>query len=271
MAVNFKDIRQHFFLDYLKYWIAFFIVLLLYCLNIARRHLYSTSNITLNIENAIYAANGVAINRKYVLTSKSLIDKYCVGSLSGLRSNIYVIDSSNLYRAFVVKSDSISNLMLLELKNFEDNLMNYAIIQIDQPVYKKDSKLIMPKVINSPASFSFQDARVVESRASDFFIISKNVINRENALGMPIFNKNYVLQGVVKEMNSNYEGRTSSDRILENANIQTTYSVNNTTTLKRFLDSQNIEYSVINGNINLNNERYNPKKSVVNIICIKSY
>ena len=56
MTINFKDIKQAFFIDYLKYWIIFFLILVIYFLNNQRKYLFETNNyITKN--DSIYNIN----------------------------------------------------------------------------------------------------------------------------------------------------------------------------------------------------------------------
>ena len=120
MTINFKDIKQAFFIDYLKYWIIFFLILVIYFLNNQRKYLFETNKITMDIERAIYVSNGVAINNKYVLTNKSLVDKSCIGALTKRKGRFYIITKDFIMPAVISYSDAISNMVLLKLSNNRD-------------------------------------------------------------------------------------------------------------------------------------------------------
>ncbi len=271
MAINFKDIKQNFFIDYLKYWIIFFLLLSIYLLNGIRKYYFSTSNIIANVDDAMYITSGVAINDKYVIADKKTIEESCFGRLTETRGDFYIVDSRSIYGAAIDKGDAINNMVLLRLKNNQDSLDNYAILDLGQPKYSVNKRFIVPIVLNRPGKFNFKLVRAVASKDSNFFIAIKNSLKRSGLSGMPVFNRNYVLQGIIREENDKYSEMTNRDRILNKANIQETYLVNGIDTVKNFLNRYNIEYSVIDGNVNLNNEKYNPKASVVNIICVQKY
>lgn len=271
MAINFRDIKQNFFIDYLKYWIIFFLLLSIYFLNGVRKYYFSTSNITLNIDGAMYIASGVAINDKYVIANKKIVEDLCFGSLTDTRGDFYIVDSKSIYGATIDRSDTINNMVLLRLKNNQDSLNSYAVLELGQPKYSINKRLLIPVVLNKPGKFNFKLVRVVANTDNNFFIAIKNSLKRNGLFGMPVFNRNYVMQGIIKEENDNYGAIKNRDIILNKANIQETYLVNGIDTVKKFLNRYNIEYSVIDGNINLNNEKYNPKASIVNIICVQKY
>ncbi len=267
MAINFKDIKKNFFIDYLKYWIIFFIVIIIYFLNNGRKYLLDTDNITLNIDRAIYVANGLAINDYYILTNKQAIDNACVGLITGKKGKFFAVTNERLLPVTISYSDAISNLILLRVS--VSSLRHYAILQIDQPIYNVNRRVILPTTVNVPATFDFKESRIVGKKGDDFFVAFKGIVNEDELPGSPIFNRNYVLQGIIKEKNDSYENKTVRDDILNKSGIQKTYLVNSVNTVRKFLDYFNIEYSVISGNVNINNEIYEPKSSVVNIICVE--
>ncbi len=271
MAINFEDIKQNFFINYLRYWIIFLLCVLIYLLSSIQRYYFSTSNITDNIDNSIYITSGVAINNKYVITNKKAIEDSCFGRLTGAKGDFYIVDSRSIYGATIVKGDSISNMILLRLTNNQDSLDSYAIFDISQPRYSINRRLIVPVVFNKPGRFHFNSTRIVANSDNNFFIVAKDAFKKKDLSGMPVFNKNYVVLGIVREENNNYSGIISRDKILDKINMQKTYLVNGINTIKNFLNTYNVEYSVINGNTNLDNSTYNPRASVVNIICVQKY
>lgn len=271
MAINFEDIKKNFFIEYLKYWIAFFVILFIYILNSKLNYIFGRDEIAKDVENAVYVTTGVAVNEKYVIANKRLIESACIGNLSGRQGSFYVIDTSNIYPAVVDAGDSINNMVLLRLKKNENNLSSYAILQIDTPKYTKNQRSFVPMPINAPGRFDFKTVRTVASNGRDYFIAARGALKKADPVGFPVFSKNYVLQGIVKESSLNYDSRTHRDDVLGKYNIQDTFFVNGVDTIKAFLDKFEIEYSVIGGSANLDNKIYNAKDSVVDVICIKIY
>jgi len=271
MAINFEDIKQNFFINYLKYWIIFLLILLIYFFNSIRGHYFGTNNITANVNGAIYITSGVAINNRYVIASRSIVETACFNELTKLRGNFYVVDNRSIYRAVVDQSDPLNDMILLRLKNNQDALVSYAILENSKPKYSLNRRFIVPVVLNKPGTFDFKLARMVSDSDNVFFVAVRNILNRQRLSGMPIFNRNYVMQGVIREEDNEYNGMTKRDKILNAANIQTTYLVNDINIVKSFLNRYGIEYYVIDGNTDLDNEKYNPKNSVVNIICVQEY
>ena len=268
MAINFKDIRNNFFTPYKKYWIIFFVLIVLYFLNSTVRYFYYRNKITLGIDRAVYVSNGVAINRYYVLANKKLIDDACVGLITGKKGDFFVITKERIYPAFITNyNDARSNMVLLRIT--DSALKHYAIIQIDQPVYNRNRRIFFPMSVNLPGRFNFMSARITDTISDNFFIALKSFSDDDKLAGTPIFNRNYVLQGLIKEKNNSYATKTFRDLILTKIGFQNGYVVNSVKTIRRFLDSFNVEYSVISGNANIANSKYAPKDSVVNIICVK--
>lgn len=271
MAINFKDIKQNFFINYYKYWIAFFVILLVYIINNNIKYNSSVSEITMSIDKAVYVTNAVAINKKCAIANKSIIDEACVGKYSGYKGKFYFVTKESIYPASIENGDTISNMVILKMSKVYDNFSSYAILQKDRTEYANNKRLIIPKTTNKAGTFNFKKTRVVSNNNNVNFFTSNKIIDKKNKiLGMPIFNKNFVLQGVVKEQNSNYENKTYKDKILNDSNIQKTYFVNDVNTIKKFLNRYNIEYSIVDSTFNLDNTTYNAKDSIVNVICIST-
>ena len=65
----------------------------------------------------MYVSSGVAINEYFVIANKEIITNACIGGLSGLQGQLFIVDYYTIYPAVVYMSDSVSNMVLLKLKN----------------------------------------------------------------------------------------------------------------------------------------------------------
>lgn len=271
MAVNFKDAWRSYFLNYYKFWTMALLVIVVYFTISLRNDYFKTNRITMGIDDAVYVSSGVAINEKHVLTNKEAIEKKCVGIYSGLKGDIYIVDKNNLYRAVIDAVDPINNILLLRLSKNEAHLRSYAILQISQPEYSVGTRMIVPVMINKPGSFIFKKARVVDDSVGNFFILIKSIFRKDDLSGMPVFNTNFLLHGIIKENNNKYLGKAWRDEFLESIGFRKSYLVDDLDIIKKFLDSHDVEYSVIDYGNNMDNSTYRARDSVVNIICVKTY
>lgn len=271
MAINFKDIKKNFILEYIQYWIIFAVFLLLIIIKSIYNYLYSTDNLTVNVVDAMYVSSGVAINEYFVIANKEIITNACIGGLSGLQGQLFIVDYYTIYPAVVYMSDSVSNMVLLKLKHPSEFLTRYAYLQIDSPEYKVGRRLLMPITTNKPGIFKYQQVKIVADYGNDFFVSTKKITSRDSMTGIPIFNKNFVLQGIVRSKKMDYKNISAKDITLNKMRLQKTFMVNGITTIKAFLERFRIKYYEVSGNTNLNNINYEPKKSIVNIICIPTY
>lgn len=266
-----KYIYNNIFIKFFKYWLIVFAFCVLYLIIS-----YFNSNVRINkIEQVFlksnYAGNGVAISNKYILANKKIIDDNCFGIITKHPTHMYVIDNKFSHEVVVWAKDNINDIYLLKLAKYNDNLESYALLQIDEPAYTINKRLLAPFTINRAGSFDFKKVRVVGIKNNNFFITNRNILREKKFYGTPIFNNNYVLQGIIKNESAVYPQKTSRDDILNLIGLQTIYSVNNLQTIKKFLDNNNIKYSMGSENISIENQPNNPMNSVVNIICIKRY
>lgn len=266
-----KYIYNNIFIKFFKYWLIVFAFCVLYLIIS-----YFNSNVRINkIEQVFlkskYAGNGVAISNKYILANKKIIDDNCFGTVTNKPANMYILADNTFYEVIIWAKDNINDIYLLKLAKYNDNLESYALLQIDEPAYTINKRLLAPFAINKAGSFDFKKVRVVGTKNNNFFITNRNILRDKKFYGAPIFNNNYVLQGIIKNESAVYPQKTSRDDILNLIGLQTIYSVNNLQTIKGFLDSNNIKYSMGGENISIENQPNNPMNSVVNIICIKRY
>lgn len=266
-----KYIYNNIFIKFFKYWLIVFAFCVLYLIIS-----YFNSNVRINkIEQVFlksnYAGNGVAISNKYILANKKIIDDNCFGTVTNKPTNMYILTDNTFYEVIIWAKDNINDIYLLKLAKYNDNLESYALLQIDEPAYTINKRLLAPFAINKAGSFDFKKVRVVGTKNNNFFITNRNILRDKKFYGAPIFNNNYVLQGIIKNESAIYPQKTSRDDILHLIGLQTIYSVNNLQTIKKFLDSNNIKYSMGSENISIENQPNNPMNSVVNIICIKRY
>lgn len=266
-----KYIYNNIFIKFFRYWLIVFAFYVLYLIIS-----YFNSNVRINkIEQVFlksnYAGNGVAISNKYILANKKIIDDNCFGTVTNKPTNMYILANNTFYEVIIWAKDNINELYLLKLAKYNDNLESYALLQIDEPAYTINKRLLAPFTINKAGSFDFKKVRIVGVKNNNFFITNRNILREKKFFGSPIFNSNYVLQGIIKNESAVYPQKTSRDDILNLIGLQTIYSVNNLQTIKGFLDSNNIKYSMGGENISIENQPNNPMNSVVNIICIKRY
>ncbi len=260
-----------FVVKFYKIFATILCIYLLYLVLSYRSAYTNTDNILLNLDDAVYATKGVAINNKDILVSKQLIDDNCFGVVTGDVSRIYVVIGQGVYPVIIYASDNISGLYVLRLAKYEDKLSNYALLQINQPNYTVNRRLITPFNINSPNTFDFQEVRISATKNNNFFVTTRSLFGRKHLIGSPLFNKNYLLQGIIREENSNYEQKNSRENILENIGLQKTYLATNLITIRRFLNRYNIRYSLAGENIAISSQPTDPTRSVFNIICMKKY
>lgn len=269
MIINIKDTIKGFFFAYLKYWILLFIIILFFIFTGIKRYYTGTDSITLNEKNVVFVGTGIAINKKYIVTNYNIVDQACDFPYRGTRK-FFALDKNRIYALTLDRADPINDLALMRLDKYGENFAAYSILQIESENYNKNKKLLIPRTINVIGNFIFRNARVLENGQKGFFVASKNRLTRENASGSPVFNQNLILQGIVKEKNPSYYNKMDRrDEILNKANIQSIYFVNNIEIIRDFLNKYVIEYYVAPGDLNLRNKEYNIENSIVNIICIK--
>ena len=269
-----SSIVKYVFKFIVKFYKIFTIILCIYLLYLitSYRSVYTnTNNILLGLNNAVYATKGVAINNKDILVDKKLIDDNCFGVVTGDISKIYVVIGQGVYPLIIYAGDNISGLYVLRLAKYEDKLSNYALLQINQPNYAINRRLLTPFNINSPNTFDFQEVRISATKNNNFFVTTRSLFGRQHLIGSPLFNKNYLLQGIIREENSNYEQKSSRENILEILGLQKTYLATNLITIRRFLNRSNVNYSLAGENISISNQPSDPTRSVFNIICMKKY
>jgi hypothetical protein len=269
--INFKDIKQNFFINYYKYWIAVFIILIIFIISGYREYHFNTNKIAGNIKNAVYVGSGIAINKRNVIMSNKLISKACVGKYSGLKGNIFVIDKNDIFQVFVVNSNPMLNIAVLELKRYEDKLSAYALLDISDFDYKENENIIVPRILNKNGYFAFENGKILKTSDTNFFISVKNIAKKDSLLGMPIFNKNYILIGTIRSIADNFPNETMKDKILSKSSVQKNYFANGMYPIKHFLNNINIPYSMISGGFNFGDEKYNVRDSIVDVICIEKY
>ncbi|HSQ97967.1 MAG TPA: hypothetical protein VLL98_04585 [Rickettsiales bacterium] len=269
--IKFKDIKHNFFTIYYKYWIIFFIILIICFINIYRNYNFKTDKIPNNIENAVYVGSGVAINNHNVVINKSLLDNICIGKHSNIMGKIFIINKQNTFQAILVKSNSILDIAVLGTKRNEDRLSSYALLNINNFDYKIDKTVIIPRTLNKGGYFDFKQGKILDSINSNFFISVNNTAKKNALLGMPVFNENYILLGIIKNIGNDFSNKINENNLLKKSNIQKIYFVNGVEPLKNFFDNIKIPYSIIDGNFNFGNKKYNIKDSIVDVICIKTY
>lgn len=269
--LDFKYIKQNFFINYSKYWIIFFTLIVAYSFYNYRSYHFKTDRIPGNIENAVYVGNGIVINKHNILINKELMENSCIGKYSGLRGKMFAIDKKDIIQVVPVKNNSILNITVLGTKRNENTFKSYVLFDMNNYDYDSGEKIIVPKTLNRGGYFEFKTGKISQIDNFNFFISIKNTFKKEALLGMPIFNKNYILLGIIKDIDKNVLNETKRDRILNKSSVQKTYFVNGIKPIKDFLDNVSIPYSVISGDFNFGEEKYNIKDSIVDIICIERY
>lgn len=269
--INLKDIKKNFLINYYKYWIVFIIILIIFLVNVYRHYHFKTDQITGGIENAVYVGSGVAINKNNIIINKSLLENTCFGKRSKTMGKIFLIDKKNTFQAILVQSSSILNIAVLSTKKNEDKLNSYALFDINNQDYVVDDEIIVPRSLNKGGYFNFEKGTVVDIINSNFLISVNNTANKNALFGMPIFNNNYILLGVVKTLDDNFLNKNNTNILFRKSNVQKIYVVNGVETIKNFLDSINVSYSMISGNFDFGNKKYNTEDSMVDVVCIKAY
>lgn len=272
MAFNLKYIINNILIKYLKIWIFLSIILFFYIIFTYFNYNIKTNKITSNIFNGgIYVTSGVAINNKDILVNKKLIDENCFGIASGKVGKIYAFADNMAYDVYIYATDKINDMAILRIIGYKNNIKNYSLLQADEPSYNINKRLIVPFTINKHSNFNFKEIRIVGTKNNTFFLAIKNIFKKKDLIGAPLFSKNYLLQGIIKEINSEYSSKIFRDVLLDRIGIQEIYLANNLYIIKKFLNNYDIKYSMANGNIKTDNNIDNMEKSVINIICIKRY
>ena len=266
-----KYIINNIFIKYLKFWIFFFMLFIFYIFLSYFNKNIKTNKIATNILNGVFVGNGIVINDKDILVNKTLIDNNCSGIVTGKIGNIYVMAENIAHGVFIYATDKINNMTILRLKKYNDSIKNHAIFQIDSPSYSINRRLLVPFTKNHASQFVFKEIRITNVNNNHFFLATKNIFRKKEIIGSPLFSKNFLLQGIIKEINDNYTSKTFRDNLLNKLNIQEVYLANNLEIIKNFLNNHNIKYSMAGKNFQLNNSIYSPQKSVVNVICVKRY
>jgi hypothetical protein len=264
MTDNFKTIKKNFFDQYLKYWILLFLLIIIFVVLNKMAYFTKNYNISNLADDMVYVTSGVAINKRFIITNKILIENACWSINGSKQGKFFVVTDRFIYPLVLSKKNNISNLILLKLQNKNDTLKYYSILQYGE---NKINKIIFPKPVNDGGVFIFQNAKVLdEKQNNNFFINVTGVSRNNNILGMPIFNDKYVLQGIVKMEDLNDE-----KNIINNLTGKRNYSVNDVESVRNFLKSNKIYFEEVDAINSLDNKKYNVKKSVVNIICKKVY
>ncbi|MDD2840162.1 MAG: hypothetical protein PHY80_03475 [Rickettsiales bacterium] len=271
--LNFKDIKQNFFVNYSRYWIVFFTILIIFLFYNYRIYHFQTDNISKNIKNAVYIGSGVVINKHNIIVNKELMDHFCIGKYSGLRGKMFAMDKKHTIEVVPIVSNSILNITVLGTKRNEDTFNSYALFDMNNFDYNSNNEVIVPKTLNRSGYFDFKKGKIsqINNNTSNFFVSVKNTSKKDALLGMPVFNKNYILLGIIRSINENITSETKRDRILNKSSVQKTYLTNGIESIKKFLDSKYILYFMISGDFNFGKEKYNIDDSLVDIICIERY
>lgn len=269
--LDFNYIKQNFVIKYSKYWIILFVLVIVYFIYDYRAYHFKTNKILRNIENAVYVGSGVVINKHNILINKEIAENACIGKYSGLKGKMFAMDKKNTIRVVPLDSSSVLNITVLGTKRNEDTFESYSLLNINNYDNYTGEKVIIPKTVNRSGYFEFKNGKISQNNNSNFFVSIKNTSKKEALLGMPVFNKNYILLGVIKDISKNILNETKRNKILNKSSVQKTYFVNGMEPIKRFLNNKNIPYSMISGDFNFGQEKYNIKDSVVDIICIERY
>ena len=272
MSINLKDIKENFILNYVKYWIFLFIVVFIFLTKKVYNHFFVVQEFDLGIKNAKYVAVGVAINNKFVITNKQLIESQCIGKHSNVIGDFYFIQNYQIIPASIYMSDPINNLILMRVKKYDYNLKYFSYLQEDKTNYKKNTNYYIPIITKKINVFDFKKGQFVSAIGYNLYFYIHNFFFKDKfIIGDPIFDKNFLLQGILKERNENYYYKNNIDKFLKFIGYKKTYLVNDSNIIKNMLNKYNINYNTSTLYLNLNDNFYNVKKSVVQIICIQPY
>ncbi|MDR2526432.1 MAG: hypothetical protein LBC92_00975, partial [Rickettsiales bacterium] len=244
MNIYYRHLKKEFFDKYKKYWYSFAGVVIFYIIYSLFSYSLNVDNITLNIKDAIYVGNAVAINPKQLIINKSLADESCWDRNHFAQGNFYAINEYNIFQLTLEERDEMTNMLLLRVKGSENHLKDFAILDMEEPNYKINDKLFAPIQKNKVSVFNYKSAKIVGVDKLEFYVVIRNVLNSDYIVGTPLFNKNFLLQGVVKNKEDPQKIENRMDRMIAKANAQKYFSVNRISSIRRFLDKRNVEYYV---------------------------
>jgi hypothetical protein len=142
---------------------------------------------------------------------------------------------------------------------------DYALFDMEDVEYGKNRNVILPKQKNNVSSFLFKNARIVGEDDREFFISTRNVLKDEFAISMPVFHKNYVVQGVVNKRNN------KTTNLLDYFLGKKNFNVVKNKQVKDFLMANRIEFFETDTSINtIGNITTDVRKSIINIICVNN-
>jgi hypothetical protein len=269
MHLDYKHIKKNLIIPYSKYWIALLLLIFFTLGNKFFNNKIRNKDITLNLPNAIYVGNGIAINSRHLLVNKDLINNSCWTRNHFVQGKFYAIDKINIYPLELDYIDERTNMAAMVLNGNSIAFHNYVIFDMERVDYKINGRFILPKPKNKPHSFAFKNVRAVVNEERTFSIISYKPQKIDYVVGMPVFNKNYVLQGIVREKNNDLYGVGAKDKLSNKIKLKEILVVNKLETIKQFLDAKEIEYYVGDSKFNLlNDESHDVRSAVLNIICI---
>ncbi|GMO63186.1 MAG: hypothetical protein Ta2D_09960 [Rickettsiales bacterium] len=269
MKMDFKHIKKEVITPYKKEWYFAIFLLLLYIVILLVRGARNTSNITKGIDNAMYIGNGVAINPNQLLASKTLLEEACWTRTHFQQGNFYAIDEINIYPLQLDQRDVNSDLIILSTKD-GSSFFNYAILNDElNPKYKKNQKMLLPQQVNKVNTFEFKKTRIVDVNVNNYTIILKSLVPSDYFIGVPVFNENYILDGIVKQSSKGTNIKNATDRITGQIGMKKIFTINRTATVRSFLDKYKIKYFTVTPETQIDNDGdYDVRKSILNIFCI---
>ncbi|MDR0423311.1 MAG: hypothetical protein LBH46_01840 [Rickettsiales bacterium] len=271
MAVTYQRLKDELVVPYIKYWIVFIVLILALIIRIYRVENINVNNITLDIPNAEYVGNGVVINNFYLLTSKSLIENSCWGRSHFKQGSFYAIDSKFMYPIVPAYSNDNMDIIAMRIKTIGSMFDNYAVFDMEDVKYNMNRRVVLPKQRNRVSSFDFRQARIVADIEREFLVASRSVLNEQFAVGMPVFHRNYVLQGIIKERVNTFKELSMRDKMLNFLGNQKIFYASKSRDIKNFLMLNDIEFFETDTSASvLDNITTDVTKSVLNIICVNN-
>lgn len=144
---------------------------------------FHTDKITKFINRSNYAGNAAFINKRFLLTSSSSIDKVCKMTSNKQRLRVFIVSDGQAFKVDIIDRDENSDLMLISINQGErrfTNINNFVIfpnIQGDRYNYL-DTDAYISKNINDSDKIFYRKYRIKNVSNVGFSVKSKDILRK---------------------------------------------------------------------------------------------
>lgn len=144
---------------------------------------FHTDKITKFINRSNYAGNAVFINKRFLLTNNSYIDKVCKMTSNKQRLRVFIVSDGQAFKVDIIDRDENSDLMLLSINQGErrfTNINNFVIfpnVPGDRYNYI-DTDAYISRNINDSDKIFYRKYRIKNISNVGFSVKSKDILRK---------------------------------------------------------------------------------------------